>query len=66
MSNNIKKHNIMKRTKAQKKSALIALLRHVSDKLDNVCLEIGNADLFREIEQQTKSLDLAIDQICKL
>jgi len=56
----------MKRTKAQKKSALIALLRHVSDKLDNVCLEIGNADLFREIEQQTKSLDLAIDQICEL
>lgn len=53
-------------TQAQKKGAVIGQLRRIIDKIDLVCEEIDNTDLFQALQGESKKLDLVIDQICKL
>lgn len=55
-----------RQTKAQKKGAVIGQLRRIIDKIDLICEEIGNADIFQALQKESSKIDCVIDKICEI
>ena len=58
--------NKTRQTRNQRKSAIIAMLRKAMNNIDSVCEDIcSDTDAYKALQNETKSIDKAIDLICE-